>query len=333
LRARFARDREEIPMSRNTTVILILIAVLFIVPAVIAAIVGLAVLLSREGGFIPEKRVALIRVEGIITSGRGSGGLFGDGGAGAERIIDTLEAFRKDKGVKAGVIRINSPGGSPAGSQEVYREIIRLRREGKKITVSMGDVAASGAYYIASSADRIFANPATITGSIGVIMETSDIHDLLGRVGIKLDTIKSGKYKDIGSYSRPMTPAERALLQGLSDDIYDQFVSDVSEGRKKVLTKEQVRGLADGRVYTGRQALKLKLVDELGSLEQSLKSAARDAGIKGEFRVTEYERDRGVFDTLFGASETSLPAGAQRWALLGEFVRKLLRTEQLAEMR
>jgi protease-4 len=164
-------------------------------------------------------------------------------------------------------------------------------------------------------------------------METSDIHDLLGRVGIKLDTIKSGKYKDIGSYSRPMTPAERALLQGLSDDIYDQFVSDVSEGRKKVLTKDQVRGLADGRVYTGRQALKVKLVDELGTLEQALDSAARDAGIKGEFRVTEYERDRGVFDTLFGSSETSLPGGARRWALLGEFVRKLLRAKDLTEIR
>ena len=320
-------------MSRNTVVILIVIAVLIILPALIAAMVGLAVLVSREGGILPQKEVALIRVEGIITSGRGSSGLFGGGSVGSERVVDTLEAFRKDKRVKAGVIRIDSPGGSPAGSQEIYREIMRVRDGGKKITVSMGDVAASGGYYVASAADKIFADPATITGSIGVIMQTSDIHDLLNRVGIQMGAIKSGKYKDMGSPSRPMTPEERKILQNLSDDVYEQFISDVSIGRRKVMSKDEVRKLADGRVYTGRQALGLKLVDKLGTMEEALEYAARDVGIKGEYDVVEYGRNPGFFETVFGQTQTSLPPGAGRWALLGEMVRGIMRANCPGDIR
>ena len=319
-------------MNRNTVVILIVIAALFVIPALIAAIIGAAVLISREGGVFPDRNIALIRVEGVITSGRGSRSMFGGGSAGSERIIGILEEFRKDKSVKSGVIRINSPGGTPAGAQEVYREIMRVRRDGKKITVSMGDVAASGGYYIASAADTIFADSATITGSIGVIMETSDIHDLLNRVGVKLETIKSGKYKDVGSYSRAMTPDERALLQSVLDDVYDQFVTDVAAGRRKVLTESDVRKLADGRIFTGRQALKLKLVDRIGSLEDALRSAADDAGIKGDFQVTEYERERGVLEALFGPMETDL-SSARRWAGLSEFAAKLLRAKGTMEVR
>ncbi|MCX6375797.1 MAG: signal peptide peptidase SppA [Armatimonadetes bacterium] len=319
-------------MSRRAVVILVVVILVIVVPALIATVVGLAMLIGRDSSLpFGGDEIAMIRVEGIITSGRGSSGMFGGGTAGAERIVGVLEEFRKDRSVKAAVIRINSPGGSPAGSQEIYREIMRVRRAGKKITVSMGDVGASGAYYIASAADRIFANPATITGSIGVIMETSDIHELLNRVGADLGAIKSGKYKDIGSYSRPMTPDERRILQRLSDDVYDQFVTDVSVGRK--MPKEDILKLADGRVFTGRQALQLKLVDRIGSLEDAMRAAAQDAGISGEFRVTEYERERGLFDVLFGPSEAGASSFIRRTNALSELAERLLRAGPVVEAR
>lgn len=320
-------------MSRRAVIILVVVILVIVVPALIATVVGLTMLMGRDASmpFGGGGEIAMIRVEGIITSGRGSSGFFGGGTAGAERIVSLLEEFRKDRSVKSAVIRINSPGGSPAGSQEIYREMMRVRRAGKKITVSMGDVGASGAYYIASAADRIFANPATITGSIGVILETSDIHELLNRVGVDLGAIKSGKYKDMGSYSRSMTPDERRILQRLSDDVYDQFVTDVSVGRK--MRKDDVLKLADGRVFTGRQALRLKLVDRIGSLEDAQRAAADDAGITGEFRVTEYERERGLFDVLFGPSEAGASISFRRGGALAELAERLLRAAPAIEAR
>lgn len=310
-------------MSRKTTILIVSAIVLFVV-FIVAVSVAAAILLSGSGSF-GEGDVALIRVEGVITSDRGGAGIFGGSSAGAERIVKLLEEFRKDRSTKSLVIRINSPGGSAAGSQEIYREIMRIRREGKKVTVSMGDVAASGGYYIASAADRIYADPATLTGSIGVIMETTDLHELLGKVGIDLVTIKSGKHKDIGSPSRPMTPEERRILQGLIDDVFDQFVTDVCAGRK--LPRDYVRKLADGRIYTGRQALKLKLVDRTGSLQDALKAAALDAGIKGEFSVKEYEKSPGLFDLMFGEVDSRLPVWLQRWSRLSELSRSLLKVD------
>ena len=314
-------------MSQRRTVVLIIVLVLVVL---VAISVGAGLLVAR---FEPKygDRVALIRVEGIITSGRRSPGFLDRGGAGAEHIVDLLESFRKDKSVKSAVLRINSPGGSAAGSQEIYQEILKVRRSGKKITVSMGDVAASGGYYVASAADRIYADAATLTGSIGVIMETTDLHELLGRVGIDLVTIKSGQHKDIGSFSRPMTQEERRILQGLVDDVHDQFVADVSAGRK--LPKKDVQKLADGRVYTGRQALKLKLVDRIGTLADAMRAAADDAGIKGEFKVTEYEREPGVLDMLFGMTEAKLSGWLWRNGLLEGVADSLLRMDSTLEAR
>ncbi|MCL6518556.1 MAG: signal peptide peptidase SppA [Armatimonadetes bacterium] len=300
--------------------IIVLVLVLVFVSFVIIA------LTAGKGGTIPRfgYKVGLVRIEGVIFSGSGQGGLFGDQGAASERVIRALERARKDNSIKSLVIRINSPGGSAAASQEIYNEILRVRRSGKKVTVSMGDVAASGGYYVSAAADRIYANPATITGSIGVVMEIADLHVLLNRLGIELGSIKSGKHKDMGSISRPLTPEERKILQGLINDVFEQFVRDVHKGRK--LPLEKVRELADGRIFTGSQAKALKLVDELGGLEDALKAAARDAGIKGEFEVKEYYEQRGLLGQLISEAESSFTSQSRAKFLMG-LARRLLRVD------
>jgi len=316
-------------MNPRTTTVITIVALVAAVFIIITAM-GVGILVARLGR-VSTGDVALIRIEGIITSGRGSAGFLGDGTAGAESIVKLLEKFRKDESAKSLVIRIDSPGGSAAGSQEIYREIVRVRKAGKKVTVSMGDVAASGGYYIASAADRIYADPATLTGSIGVIMEAADIHELLGRFGVDVNTIKSGKHKDIGSASRPMTPEERRILQTLIDDVFDQFISDVSAGRK--LPKPYVLKLADGRVYTGRQAAKLKLVDQTGTLEDALIAAARDIGLEEDkFSVVEYEKFPGLLDLLLGMTDTRVPKWLRPYSSLGELAHRLLRTDTRLEL-
>jgi protease IV len=320
-------------MSRNTIIILVVVLVVIVIPALIATAIGVAMLLGRNTSSfsLGGKQVALIRVEGVITSDRGSSGLFGGSSAGAERIIDILEDFRKDDGVKSAVIRINSPGGSAAGSQEVYQEIQKVRKDGKKITVSMGDVAASGGYYIASAADRIMADQATMTGSIGVIMHASDMHELYNKIGIRFDTIKTGQFKDIGSNTRPMTPQEKQLLQNLVNDVFEQFIADVSAGRK--LPVADVRKIADGRIFTGRQALRLKLVDKLGSLEDALDIAAKDAGIKGDYDIVEYEHQKGFWDMLTGGSDSSLSGWLRDSGVLSQVAQRVLTGTGSLQMR
>jgi protease-4 len=309
-------------MNRKTAVIIFFLGV-----TILLLISGIVIFALLTAGFTsPYRSIGLIRIEGVITSGKRSPGFFVSGEAGAESIVEQLESFRKDRAVRSLVIRINSPGGSAAGSQEIYREIMRLRREGKKITVSMGDVAASGGYYIASAANRIIANPATLTGSIGVITEAVDIHELLDKYGIDFTTIKSGKHKDMGSFSRPITPEERAILQSVVNDVFDQFVSDVCAGRN--LPKSHVLKLADGRIYTGRQALKLKLIDRLGSLEDALRAAADDAGIKGEFRVIEYGKPRGLMDLILEQVGTGFRDRVQTSNPLMELAGKFMRLGQ-----
>jgi protease-4 len=320
-------------MSRNTIIILVVVLVVIVIPAMIATAIGVAMLFGRNTSSFSfgGNQVALIRVEGVITSDRGSAGLFGGSSAGAERIIDILEDFRKDDGVKSAVIRINSPGGSAAGSQEVYQEIQKVRKDGKKITVSMGDVAASGGYYIASAADRIMADQATMTGSIGVIMHSSDMHELYNKIGIKFDTIKTGQFKDIGSNSRPMTPQEKQLLQNLVNDVFEQFIADVSAGRK--LPVADIRKIADGRIFTGRQALKLKLVDKLGSLEDALDIAAKDAGIKGDYDVVEYDRQKGFWDVLMGGADSSLSGWLRDSGVLSQVAQRMLTGAGAVQLR
>lgn len=234
---------------------------------------------SNAGHRKKGERIGLIYVEGTITgSGEGSG-LFGVSASG-RTIMEQLRKAQKDDSIKAVLIRINSPGGSSAASQEIGVEVDKLRQSGKIVVASMGDVAASGGYWIAAKADKIIADPATMTGSIGVIMDLQNMQELYEKIGISTQPIKSGPFKDMGSSTRPMTPAERAIFQAMVDDIYQQFVDVVAKGRK--MDRKKVLELADGRVFTGRQAKQNGLVDELGNYYDAVEYTAKIAGIKGE---------------------------------------------------
>ncbi|TKB77242.1 MAG: signal peptide peptidase SppA [Nitrospira sp.] len=222
-----------------------------------------------------EDRIALIRVEGVILD--------------SQTTIGELKRFSENPSIKAIVIRIDSPGGGVVPSQEIYNAVKRVRsKHNKAVIASMGSVAASGGYYIAAATDRIVANPGTLTGSIGVIMETANVEGLLQKIGVEGVVIKSGKYKDVGSPLRKMSADERGLLQGVMDDVHKQFIEAVAEGRSLELRAAQA--LADGRIFTGRQAKEAKLVDELGDLEDAIQLAAEVVGIEGEPKVIEPRR-------------------------------------------
>ena len=222
-----------------------------------------------------DDRIALIRVEGVILD--------------SQTTIGELKRFSENPSVKAIVIRIDSPGGGVVPSQEIYNAVKRVRsKHNKAVIASMGSVAASGGYYIAAATDRIVANPGTLTGSIGVIMETANVEGLLQKIGVEGVVIKSGKYKDVGSPLRKMSTDERGLLQGVMDDVHKQFIEAVAEGRSLELRAAQA--LADGRIFTGRQAKEAKLVDELGDLEDAIQLAAEVVGIEGEPKVIEPRR-------------------------------------------
>jgi protease-4 len=229
-----------------------------------AAIYGLGLFRGENPLNLGEK-VGVIPIEGII----------GDAG----EIIDQINEFADSNGIRAVVLRIDTAGGSVAPSQEIYQAVRELRKK-KKVVVSMGSVAASGGYLIAVAADRIVANPGTITGSISAVMHYANVEELLKKVGVRSSVIKSGKFKDIGSPVREMTAEERSLIQGIVDDIYDQFVRTVSENRKIPLSK--IVQLADGRVFTGRQAKELGLIDDLGGLQDAVLLAGRLSGMKGK---------------------------------------------------
>jgi len=213
-------------------------------------------------------KVALVRIEGPIIE--------------AKSIVEDINEHVKNTAVKAIVLRVNSPGGGVVASQEIY-EAVKKAAGQKKVVVSMGALAASGGYYISAPATRIIANPGTITGSIGVIMEVPNIKGLLDKVGVKSEVIKSGRYKDMASPFRGMGKEERDILQGVMDDVHAQFISAVAAGRK--MPEEEVRKIADGRVFSGRQAIKAGLVDELGDLDYTVRTAAKMAGLKGEPEV------------------------------------------------
>ena len=222
-----------------------------------------------------DDRIALIRVEGVILD--------------SQTTIGELKRFSENPSVKAIVIRIDSPGGGVVPSQEIYNAVKQVRsKHNKAVIASMGSVAASGGYYIAAATDRIVANPGTLTGSIGVIMETANVEGLLQKIGVEGVVIKSGKYKDVGSPLRKMSTDERGLLQGVMDDVHKQFIEAVAEGRSLELRAAQA--LADGRIFTGRQAKEAKLVDELGDLEDAIQLAAEVVGIEGEPKVIEPRR-------------------------------------------
>lgn len=231
---------------------------------------------------------------------------------GADQWSRRLRALAEQKDVKAIVLDINSPGGSVGAVQELYSNILRVRREKKLPVVAVfGDVAASGGYYIAAACDKVIAHPGSLTGSIGVIFSVQNFEGLLGKVGVKVDPVKSGKHKDIGSPARPMTPEERKILQSLIDDAYDQFTVAISSGRN--LPIERVRELADGRIYSGRQALEAGLVDALGDTQDALELAAKLGGIRGKPRV---KRDADGLGDLLQLLESRLPSTRSLESLL-----------------
>ncbi len=206
-------------------------------------------------------------------------------------ILKTLQRYVNDRNVKGILLRIDSPGGAVAPSQEIYGEIRKIHQEGKKkVVASFGNVAASGAYYVASAADQIISNPGSLTGSIGVIMEMTNIRKLLDKIGVDSYVIKSGEFKDIGNMTRPMTEREHRLIQGVIDDVYMQFVEDVARGRKMNVAK--VKQIANGSIFSGRQALGLGLVDKLGSFQDAVDLLAGMSGIQGKPRLI-YERKEG----------------------------------------
>ena len=210
---------------------------------------------------------------------------------GGEDTIDLLKSVEDNPNVKAVILRVNSPGGTVAATQEVYNTVKRLRAKGKIVTVSMGDIAASGAYYISCAADYIVANPGTLTGSIGVIMAGIDLSDLFKKFGISYNVIKSGKNKDLIAPYRKMTKEEYSLLEEVVMDTYSQFFGAVAEGRK--IEPDNLRELADGRIFSGRQALKFKLVDELGDFEKTVTVTAKLSKITGEPNVIDLKPDSG----------------------------------------
>ncbi|MCC2644188.1 MAG: putative Peptidase signal peptide peptidase SppA, partial [Nitrospira sp.] len=207
----------------------------------------------------------------------------------AQSTVTELKRFGENPSIKAIVLRIDSPGGGVVPSQEIYDAVQRVRnKHNKAVIASMGTVAASGGYYIAAATDRIIANPGTLTGSIGVIMETANVEGLLKKIGVEGIVVKSGKFKDVGSPLRKMTEDEHKLLQSVMDDVHQQFIDAVAEGR--ALEPAAVQALADGRIFTGRQAKEAKLVDELGNLDDAIQLAADLAGIEGEPKVIEPRR-------------------------------------------
>ena len=194
----------------------------------------------------------------------------------SDSLIRQIDEFRRSTGIKAVVLRVDSPGGGVGPSQEIHAELVRLAQE-KPLIVSMGSVAASGGYYLAVAGERIFANQGTITGSIGVIMSFPDYQELMGKVGVKSQVVKSGRFKDVGSPTRTFTDADRELLQGMIDDVHAQFVEAVSAGRK--IPQERLQPFVDGRIFTGRQALEAGLVDDIGTMQDAIKYAAKVTGL------------------------------------------------------
>jgi protease-4 len=257
--------------------------------AIAALLIFFFGILSLIGGSLGGKssrlafgdKIAIVEVKGVIAQSSG--------------VIEELQQYVDDKDVKAIILRIDSPGGGVGPSQEIYREVMKIRPK-KKVVTSMGSVAASGGYYIASASDLIVANPGTITGSIGVIMQFSNFEELLKKIGIKGVVLKSGEHKDIGSPFREMTPEEKRIMQEVLDNVHQQFIQAVADGRK--LDRAKVAEIADGRILTGEQAKNLGLVDQMGNLQDAIEITAKMVGISGRPNVIHPKRRLSIWELL-----------------------------------
>ncbi|UTR15607.1 signal peptide peptidase SppA [Salipaludibacillus sp. LMS25] len=246
-------------------------------------------------------KIAVIHVEGVIQSGA-AGGLLA-GGYDHEMLLDQLDYAAEDPEVQGIVLRVNTPGGGVVESDEIHDKVATIQEDYRKpVYVSMGSMAASGGYYISAPAEQIYANPQTLTGSLGVIMSSINISELAENWGIQQEVIKSGPYKDIMSSTRDMTDEERDILQDLVDDAYEQFVDVIEEGRD--FDRDEVYDLADGRIYTGSQALERGLIDGLGHQDDVVKDLEEALG-QGNLTVVEYEANIG-FSSIFGMKMNKL---------------------------
>ena len=264
------------------------LAIFLMLGAVLAFFIGIALLIlpvvGREGIWARSNKVGVVEVNGIITDSKAT--------------LNNLRKFRENDAIKAIVLRINSPGGAVGPSQEVLEDINKTKQK-KKVVASMGTLAASGGYYIASGADVIMANPGTLTGSIGVIMNFANVEKLTQKLGIDLFNLHSGQFKDVGSPYRSMTPIEKEYLQKLLDNVHEQFIVDVARGRRMLVHK--VREVADGRVFTGEIAKNLGLVDKLGNLGDAIQMAGRLGGIKGKVEAVYPPKEKiSLFSLIFG---------------------------------
>ena len=250
----------------------------------------------------PSGEIALVHVNGMLMDSRD--------------IVRQLSDYRHDPQVRGIILRIDSPGGAVAPAQEIYSEIMKLRADHKTVYASMGTVAASGGYYIACAADYVLANPGTLTGSISAVMAFNNIEELTKKVGVKPYIIKSGKFKDVGSPLRAMTPDEQKLLQDVVNDVHEQFVQAIAAGRDLPLA--EVHKIADGRIMTGQQALKLKLIDEVGGLEKTIDLLAKKLNVVGRPKVIEQKEKVPFFDWLLqgslssGLAQTLMPSPQAR---------------------
>lgn len=257
--------------------------------------------IMEEGS--PDNKILVLNINGVIQdTGEDVTSFFSSPGYHHQTFLDMIEAAGEDKNVKGVILRVNSPGGGVVESAEIHKKLIELKENSKKpLYVSMGTTAASGGYYIATPADKIFAAPDTMTGSLGVIMQSINYSKLAEEFGVKFETIKSGPYKDIFSPAREMTEDERKILQTMVNDSYNGFVNVIMEGRS--LPEAVVRKLADGRIYDGRQAKENKLIDELGYFDDTVAAMKKDLGIKNA-QVVEYGESLGLDSFLsMGASK------------------------------
>jgi len=273
---------------------------------ILLALVGIS---SITSGWVQQgtkNRIGIVDITGLISD--------------SQYIVNQVKKFRQDKRIRGIILRIDSPGGAVGPSQEIYSEVLKTRESGKTIYASMGALAASVGYYIASAAEKIFANPGTLTGSIGVIMVFSNAKGLMEKIGLQPEIIKAGEYKDIGSPARAMTQKERNLLQNVVTDVHQQFIEAVASGRE--VSVAEVTKIADGRILTGRQAYSLNLVDQLGGLQDSIDQLAHKVGIIGSPKIIKETRRVGFLDWVLKSTvnqslinRPSIPSLQYTWHL------------------
>jgi protease IV len=283
------------PILKGLGILLVFVLLVFVGVFFFAYLTGgdpkVLALFAGEG-------VGVLRIEGTIDDSRD--------------IVAELKRFKEAPWIKAVVVRIDSPGGAVAPTQEIFEEIQKARRK-KPLIASMGGMATSGGYYIASGCEKILANPGTLTGSIGVIMQLANFEDVMKKIGVKGYNIKSGANKDIGSPFQPLSPEGREILQSLVDNVHRQFVAAVAKGRS--MDESKVRKLADGRVYSGAQARELGLIDQFGTLDDAIDFAARRVGLEANPAVyySHTEEEHWWERMFFGVFGSRLPMGERNW--------------------